>query len=367
MTFKHIKFDDSFTMRSLEKVARDKGWIHETPATKIAVLQETDFSISNNLTENVMKLCVGLRASGMYKYADEVEQKFMHYKQAQTLYETSKEKGEDLVDEAHPKGSHKLSGIEGDSLIETIVDQHLAGIKLTEKKPTGKLAALNTLRAVKNVLSQAANPTTAQYLNIVLKNVQNIFGLHEETPWIFRTDNYGKDNLIELIQQAISNTNNVEMLDQLLPRIKLGIDKFYKTFKPGIVGGVSDETWAGMTPLFSKAYGAFAVAKKSVDEKPVVSAAVPAEVSALIKWIANAKSMLKKWEMIISSDPEREADDKEKALSWISQKMAQVANIDSRFQSLNDEEKISSAMALLNNLKKITTPSFSQFKTNWEL
>lgn len=168
MTFKHVKFEDSVTMRSLERVARDKGWIHDTPISKIASLNETDLSISMNLTENIMKLCAGLRASGAHKYADEVELKFMNYKKAQTLYETSKETGEDLIDSAHPKGSHKLSDMDGDNVIETIIDQHLAAIKLTEKKPTGKLSsASEILNQVKvalgaDFLVRVAAPTSEQ-------------------------------------------------------------------------------------------------------------------------------------------------------------------------------------------------------------
>jgi hypothetical protein len=365
MTFKHINFDDSFTMRSLERVARDKGWIHETPINKIAALQENDLSISNNLTENVMKLCAGLRASGMHKSAEEVELKFMIYKKAQTLYETSKEKGEDLVDEAHPKGSHKLSNIEGDSVIETIVDQHLAGIKLTEKKPTGKLASSDALKAVKNILAQAANPVVIQQLNIVLRSVKTIFNLHEETSFLARPIMFGKDNLIENINEAISNANNPELLDQLFPKIKLGLDKFYSNFKPGMITGVDASTWAGMTPLFNKANTALNAAQKVINEKGEVP--ISPEIGTLTKWISNAKSTLKKWETIIGSDPDREDADKETAISWISKKMGQVTDIENKFQSLNDEEKASSAIALLTNLKKITTPSFGQFKSNWEL
>jgi hypothetical protein len=57
------------------------------------------------------------------------------------LYETTKEKGEDLVDAAHPKGSHKLEGVDGDATVETILDQHSKIVDIINKKPTGKLAS----------------------------------------------------------------------------------------------------------------------------------------------------------------------------------------------------------------------------------
>src|SRR5574338_644538 len=141
MTFKHTKFEDSPIMRSLEKVAREKGLVKDEPIAKTASAPTIDLAPSGNLMSNVLKLCAGLRASGFDKYASELELAYLNYKRANTLYETSKEKGEDLVDEAHPKGSHKLEGVDGDAVIETILDNHLKMVELVNKKPTGKLAS----------------------------------------------------------------------------------------------------------------------------------------------------------------------------------------------------------------------------------
>lgn len=153
MTFKHVKFEDSVVMRSLEKLAKEKGLVKEESITKTASKTVT---ASDNLTENVLTLCAGLRERGFQKQANELETKFMTLKQAQTLYETSSEKGEDLVDAAHPKGSHKLEGVDGDEAVfETILDQHLKNIKMIDKKPTGKLASSkDILGAVKKVLGE---------------------------------------------------------------------------------------------------------------------------------------------------------------------------------------------------------------------
>src|SRR5579885_1969993 len=112
MTFKHVKFEDSPTMRSLERVAKDNGWVKEEPIVKEAARKE-NYKPSLALMDNIIKLCNGLRKVGMEKYADELENNFVNYKRAQTIYETSKEKGEDLVDAAHPQGSHKLEDVEG--------------------------------------------------------------------------------------------------------------------------------------------------------------------------------------------------------------------------------------------------------------
>lgn len=154
MTFKHVKFEDSVTMRSLERLAKEKGW-SQPELLKTAEASQPDYSVSGNVMENILKLCAGLRALGHNKYANELEEKFIAYKRANSLYETSSETGDDVVDQAHPDGSHKVSDVDGDATVETIIDQHLKMVEVTNKKPTGKLASHNDiLHAVKNVLAQ---------------------------------------------------------------------------------------------------------------------------------------------------------------------------------------------------------------------
>lgn len=158
MTFKHVKFEDSMTMRSLEKLAKEKGWVQTEELQKTASQKtKKSASISNNLMENILKLCSGLRDLGLGKYANELEEKFVFYKKANSLYETSNETGEDVVQTAHPQGSHKIEGVEGDAIIETILDGHLKLVDVCNKKPNGKLASQSDiLHAVKNVLAQGA-------------------------------------------------------------------------------------------------------------------------------------------------------------------------------------------------------------------
>lgn len=167
MTFKHMKFEDSPTMRALEKVAKEKGLVKpETLEKKASVTKKADYTPTANLMENILKLCAGLRTQGLAKEAAEIETNYLNYKQAQTLYETSKEKGEDLVNDAHPKGSHKLEGVEGDeAVVETILDQHLKHLQMIEKKPTGKLSTASLLKSVKKALGQEQKYTPEQIGN----------------------------------------------------------------------------------------------------------------------------------------------------------------------------------------------------------
>lgn len=161
MTFKHMKFEDSPTMRALEKVAKEKGLVKpETLEKKASIAKKADYTPTPNLMENIFKLCAGLRTQGLVKEAAEIETNYLNYKQAQTLYETSTEKGDDLVDAAHPKGSHKLEGVAGEeAVVETIIDQHLKHLEMVNKKPTGKLSSASVLNAVKKVLGQAQPQT----------------------------------------------------------------------------------------------------------------------------------------------------------------------------------------------------------------
>ena len=162
MTFKHVKFEDSPTMRALEKVAREKGLVKPEPLNKTASApKKLNYTPTANLMENVLNLCAGLRSQGLVKEAAELETNYLNYKQAQTLYETSKETGEDLLQTAHPDGSHKLEGLEGDALVEDLLEKHEKIMSVVNKnKPSGKLSSsAQTINEVKKALGQFAQHT----------------------------------------------------------------------------------------------------------------------------------------------------------------------------------------------------------------
>jgi len=177
MSFKHGKFSDSAVLRSLEKIAFEKGLVKEEKITKSAeqLVAERDLSSSNNLSQDIIKLCAGLRRSGLNKHAEEVERNYVNYKRAQTLYEVSKEKGEDLVDFAHPEGGHVLDDVEGKHKVMTILERQQAMKKVVNKEPTGKLSVAQAIRAVKNIF--AADPvdkrkmTKHEYLDFLRKDL----------------------------------------------------------------------------------------------------------------------------------------------------------------------------------------------------
>lgn len=154
MSFKHIKFEESFVMRSLEKLCKEKGLIKNESVKKEASVK-LDLTASSNLMENILKLCSGLRLYGFDKQANELELNFLKYKKANTLYETSKETGDDLINAAHPNGSHKVDVLGDDlAVVETILDRHLKMLKVLDKKPTGKLVSSNIINSVKKALAE---------------------------------------------------------------------------------------------------------------------------------------------------------------------------------------------------------------------
>lgn len=164
MTFKHVKFEDSPTMRALERVAKEKGLVKPEPLKKTAAAKKPNYTPSSDLMENILTLCAGLRNQGFEKEASELENNYLMYKQAQTLYETSKETGEDLVQSAHPKGSHRLENVEGDeAVVEDILDQHMKMLEKVNKTPNGKLVSnAQLISEVKKALGGVAEFTASQ-------------------------------------------------------------------------------------------------------------------------------------------------------------------------------------------------------------
>lgn len=237
MTFKHEKFEDSATMRSLIKVAEQKGWVKNEPLKKTASIESFDLSPTSSLTENVLKLCSGLRKSGMNKYADEIEKNFIVYKRAAEIYDVSKEKGEDLVDAAHPDGSHQLEGVSGDAVVETIVDRHLKMLDVVDKKPTGKTAA-SIINDVMIVLSQDANVNVLMQKRdsikpIIQRNLNKIYEVAD------KESTFSHDSVMNTLgpSRDIYLVLNSPSLDRnKINSLSINFNKYVKKLSPGFLG-----------------------------------------------------------------------------------------------------------------------------------
>jgi hypothetical protein len=144
MTYKNIPFDQSSTMRSFANLAVKKGIITPESITKVASVNkkivQSKLTPGPNLEENILKLCAALREKGFVKNAVEIEEKFFIMKKAVHLYDAHGETGDDVINFAHPDGSHQMKDVEGDAMIETIIDKQKAIKNMIAKEPTGKLA-----------------------------------------------------------------------------------------------------------------------------------------------------------------------------------------------------------------------------------
>lgn len=360
MTFKHTNFDESATMRSLIKVAAEKGWVKSEPIQKTASASE-DLTPSENLTENVIKLCAGLRNSGLDKFAEELESKFIAYKQANNLYNVTKEEGKDLIDAAHPKGGHKMEDLDGDVVVETILERHVKMLNMVNKKPTGKLAShSDIMNAVKFALGGDANKVSAK-LRKVLSNVDTIFALNEQQGFLRKISLDGEDELRELINSAIRNSHNPDVLEGLFYQIKAGLQSFQKGFKPGwAFGGVTDEVWENMQPAFAAAYAALDAAKQFSEEPDVAPTKAPEKkpLEDLVNQVNAVKNKVKSWKSIgpIAKQPE--------ALKWINTELANLEDIIKRYTSAPEDQHANLVSSLTKEFNAELT-DINQFEKDW--
>ena len=140
----------------------------KTPSTSVAqAFQQLQAQRPDkNLDSNILKLCSGLRAQGLVSYANTLEKKFLQYKQANALYDVSGESGEDVVNQAHPDGSHAMENMEGDATIETILDRSKKIQQVVSKQPTGKLASKDALNMARIILAQQSDQAQKDLENI---------------------------------------------------------------------------------------------------------------------------------------------------------------------------------------------------------
>lgn len=356
MTFKHIKFEDSPIMRSLEKVAREKGLVKpESVLQKLAsrpAVKKIDSTPSNNLMENIFKLCEGLRGQGLVAEANELEVNYFQFKQAQTLYEAHKEKGEDLVHAAHPDGSHKLEGVAGEeATFEDILDQQVKALRVIEKMPTGKLSsASHVLSAVKKALGQASEDETATAaikadLATVVKNVARINQLtsSELTVSIQEYEN--------IIRELASDpkVDNLQRISDELSKLHTRLDPsswlHYTTFG---ATGLSEDTWARVQGLLS---GATTAAKEAIvkrkdflsrksEQEVNPTAPKPSAGGDLGRKILGVAAQYTALSGQLSSDDPKDADSLEKTKAWLKTKAAALQQLAQSFQNESDKESV---------------------------
>jgi hypothetical protein len=184
MTLKHIDFSESVVMRSLLKVAVEKGLVEEESSVEVAMralAEEKAAEISaptltptDNLLENVLNLAAGLRAKGFDKYADALEGHVITVKTAESHYDVSNETGDELIESTHPKGSVQMDDAGSEhGFVHTVTDRHAKILKIVEKKPTGKLSAAQAVNFIKVVLGESVDDAIKNLFDIFCDSIKN--------------------------------------------------------------------------------------------------------------------------------------------------------------------------------------------------
>jgi hypothetical protein len=209
-----------------------------------------------SLDENLLALTAALRTNGLSKYADNLESKFVVFKQADIhLYRVHDEDGEDLVNAAHPDGDHHVEDAElGD--VETTVSKHNKIKDIVEKSPTGKLASY--VEACK--IAIGASTDEVQQLVMSASNIVN-----KAVSYLMRSTDMD-DKMKEWTRSQAATVHSLassEQSDQSLQKILATIEEMENRLAPNVlqklfkVTDMSDDLWL-------KADQYFKVAKKRV-------------------------------------------------------------------------------------------------------
>lgn len=400
MSLKHAQFQDSPTMRSYIKVAREKGWIQEEPLKKEA--SAPDYQSTDNLMENIMKLCRGLRATGFDKYAEELESKFIQYKRAESVYDVLGETGEDLIDAAHPDGSHKLEGVDSDeAVIETIIDQRKKILEKIEKMPKGKLStSAEVIDAVKMVFSQESSESQLEknidtHMKVATDTFNYVDGLIDREGELSYVGGVlglipgmgmGKKVPYKVFAQFMKKdlaTRPVSL--SLIKNIENQLTSLQETIEPTFAGGgVATNIWPDVQRGFKKIRDHLQAAKPSVQKLLGISAdkylsdptsqtksetlalQPPSLSNNLMKQFNDNILILQSWKQIISHKmpTEMDADEKASATDWIDKKIHQISTLRLGFGTLSPEDQAARATIYSSQLKK-ATEQFPEFKAKW--
>jgi hypothetical protein len=364
--FKHTSFEDSPIMRSLTKVAHEKGWVTPTAPLVKQSAPIQDLTPTEDLMANVLKLTQGLRTVGFDKQAQELENHFVAYKKAQTLYGISNEKGEDLVDSAHPKGSHKLRDVDStEATIETILDRHLQFVEVVNSKPTGKLASSrDIIQAVKMVLAQDASVND----NKIYSNLNYIFKIVNQVEQMVQKEvtlSIEFQQLTDLIKLTATNPteDNLNEIISQLNNLKFHT-KPHNWATLGF-GGVTDDTWAQVEPLIDLAirYTNHALqlrkneninlGKSNVQQYPNPDAAAPTSTPELQVGEVTITSdpVISKGSQLVNAlnayKSVANVAKNPRALNWITQQIAEIEDVLQRYNKAEDTGQLAQVQEAL--------------------
>lgn len=391
MTFKHLKFAESSTMQAFEKLAKSKGLVKPEEAPKKAEAKVLDLNPSGNLLDNILKLASGLRSQGFHKHADDLETKYLQFKQADSLYETSKETGDDLIDQAHPKGSHKLEGVEGDAVVETISDAKKKIEEIVNKKPTGKLAAKKLataneiLNAVKLVVAQDAEDDARQLfiatINEAVTVVNQILRNEDLSDWTWR-DNILEEGattgmalkstkghfevLIENLNEIAKKGPSMESVKELKANLTTLMNLSQRASN---ISPTMKSKYSGMArDIYSRADKILAVLRGEKPAAPAQVHSIP-EVTVvgdpLLGKIDDYIGKLSAYEGVVNSARDFTPAERKQALEWIKSQKGDFQKIKSAMNGIQDENARKAVAGRFERNVNELAKEVDEFYTNW--
>lgn len=390
MTYKHGKFQDSQIMRSLEKIAVEKGLIKpEALQKKASVAKKADFTPTTNLMDNIFKLCSGMRAQGLESEAFEIETNYLNYKQAQTLYEAHKETGEDLIHAAHPEGSHKMEGVDCDeATFEDILDRQVKMLQVINKKPSGKLSsALHILGAVKKALGQTNSvpeKNIIESIKEVAANLEKVYSLVKKTGGLTDITSNWMNSRLDVVRGLlnVANTSPESLSADQIDNTISAVNAIARNLHPNLLHNIlpnflnkgvsSDALWNGVEPILTAAVVDLQniskkIVSKQINNQPIVDApvAAPAAPEKAVKQelIDRLNSVNRNLALYSSYLPVRIAPSAQnQAKTIISNYKSQADALLAYLKDASDQEAMSKSGSV-DQLEKWV----SGFATNWKL
>lgn len=402
MAFKHDDARNSAVYRSFEKIAYDKGLISKDQIHKTASTTKQKFKPTNSLMENVLLLCAGLRSNGLIAQANDLEQKFLMYKSAASTSEVDPE----IMQQAHPSGSTRVSNISDEAVVEDALEAHLKMVDVAIKPPQIRLTtASEVLHAVKIAIAQDfgddIRALNAKLGSLRDKVLQTMFRMHSiiETEGNMISGSYSRNYrtaYVLLEKTPIKEDNILSAMDYF--------KRFKNDAKPGILGGAREDAWSQIEQQFPVVEASlnemlklrkeinrlsFNSSNKSLnDEKELPKATVPYEekpsnqidkkvvpdaIKTFENEVNNALSNLRKWEAIIENNTIEDGgkygpSSVAAAKKWINDKRLLITGLKEKFEKYPDDLKNELSQQTLQKLRNLTWKepgSFETFRKTW--
>lgn len=411
MTYKHVKFQDSETMRSLVKVAYDKGMIapestvEKALKAQAAKAAEPDLSVSDSVQENLLKLCAGLRAKGFTSHAAKIENHIVALKFAQTAeqvdrhemiessegeYDVSGETGEDLMDEAHPEGAVEVAEAgDGHGVVDTKPSAHQKLLDIVTKA--------QVINSLKLVLAQAAPAPTPventqdivrglvhQYSENLKSIILDVLNTETVTERIFFDFSVGSwfpyssaqshlealmEKLDAMVKQADAQPTkgNMDLLGTFEWAFKTIINKI-----DAIAPEVKKQYAAKADQAFAFIQQAIATLKnnnKSVQPNTQAGPTqLPAPLANVLAKITNLTGEIAKLKGVINAQvmaKEFTKEEGEQGMAWLDSQLAAVKQVKDKVDAMPKNEDRSKELQVLNGILENIITEFTKFESIW--